>query len=232
MSTSGAREIPFLLRHANRNNNITWKPLYLFPLLVNLLFYPWYTFYFGNAADYYVQSIHATRLARWLEIGVDGCSAARENHCVLVQRSSGLCCIGKYTCKASCCCSWQRFNNFDECMNRAMVSAVQGMCPPNSVCCCSQATVEGMFEDLNTVLNNGDLPSLFGQEDIEHINFVCRRDCISAHLPPTRVNVYAQVWCLCVDELSIHLVDCTICAVSYLVPGHSSIDEVARAGVK
>ena len=72
-----------------------------------------------------------------------------------------------------------------------------------------------MFEDLNTVLNNGDLPSLFGQEDIEHINFVCRRDCISAHLPPTRVNVYAQVrygcgtaGCLSLDPLKNILCFC------------------------
>ncbi len=57
----------------------------------------------------------------------------------------------------------------------------------------AQATVDGMFEDLNAVLNNGDLPNLFGPEEMERIHFVCRRDCTALHLPPTRMNVYAQV---------------------------------------
>ena len=57
----------------------------------------------------------------------------------------------------------------------------------------TQASIDGAFEDLNAILNSGDVPNLFGPEEMEQINATCRRDCITRRIAPTRINVFAQV---------------------------------------
>ena len=55
-----------------------------------------------------------------------------------------------------------------------------------------QAVFEGMFEDINNLLNSYDVPALYGPEDMELINAACRRDCLAKRIPATKINIFAQ----------------------------------------
>ena len=61
------------------------------------------------------------------------------------------------------------------------------------LCSDGHVGVEGAYEDLNALLNNGDVPNLYGPEEVEAINAACRKDCVALRLQPTRINVFAQV---------------------------------------
>jgi hypothetical protein len=56
----------------------------------------------------------------------------------------------------------------------------------------TQIVFEGQVEDLNGVLNSGDVPNLYVPEDIDAITNACRGDCLKKRLPPTKINVFAQ----------------------------------------
>jgi len=56
----------------------------------------------------------------------------------------------------------------------------------------TQIIFEGQVEDLNGVLNSGDVPNLYAVEDIDAITNACRGDCLKKRLPPTKINVFAQ----------------------------------------
>jgi hypothetical protein len=56
-----------------------------------------------------------------------------------------------------------------------------------------QAVFEGMFEDINNILNSFDVPALYGPEEMEQIHALCRRDCVTKRIPPTKINIFAQV---------------------------------------
>ncbi|CAM9395971.1 unnamed protein product [Phaeothamnion confervicola] len=55
-----------------------------------------------------------------------------------------------------------------------------------------QIVNETMLEDINNVLNAGDVPNLYPPEDIEAIMTVCRADCQRKRLPPTKLNIFSQ----------------------------------------
>ncbi len=57
----------------------------------------------------------------------------------------------------------------------------------------SQIIFEGMLEDVNNVLNSGDVPNLYGPEEMETIMTTCRRDCLAKRITPTKINIFAQV---------------------------------------
>jgi dynein heavy chain len=50
-----------------------------------------------------------------------------------------------------------------------------------------------MLEDVNNVLNSGDVPNLYGPEEMETIMTTCRRDCLAKRITPTKINIFAQV---------------------------------------
>jgi dynein heavy chain len=56
----------------------------------------------------------------------------------------------------------------------------------------TQIIFEGMLEDVNNVLNSGDVPNLYGPEELETIMTTCRRDCLAKRIQPTKINIFAQ----------------------------------------
>jgi len=56
----------------------------------------------------------------------------------------------------------------------------------------TQIVVEAMLEDVNNVLNSGDVPNLYGPEELDKIMLACKNDCVKKKLQPTKLNVYAQ----------------------------------------
>jgi dynein heavy chain len=55
-----------------------------------------------------------------------------------------------------------------------------------------QVVNEIMLEDINNVLNAGDVPNLYGPEELDQINSACRVDCQRKKIPPTKLNIYTQ----------------------------------------
>ena len=51
---------------------------------------------------------------------------------------------------------------------------------------------ERMVEDINNILNAGDVPNLYAAEDMEAISSACRIECQKRKIPPTKLNVFAQ----------------------------------------
>lgn len=49
-----------------------------------------------------------------------------------------------------------------------------------------------MVEDINNILNAGDVPNLYAPEDMESIASVCRIECQKRKIPPTKLNIFAQ----------------------------------------
>ena len=49
-----------------------------------------------------------------------------------------------------------------------------------------------MLEDVNNVLNAGDVPSLYAPEDMDRIITTCRRECLARRRAPTKMNIFAQ----------------------------------------
>ena len=56
----------------------------------------------------------------------------------------------------------------------------------------TQIVNEQMVEDINNILNSGDLPNLYGPEEIEQIMTTCRSDCQKKKIPPTKINIFSQ----------------------------------------
>lgn len=69
-----------------------------------------------------------------------------------------------------------------------------------------QIVHEAMLEDINNVLNSGDVPNLYAPEDLDAIGNHCRQYCIKKRLPPTKLNTFAQ-YILLVRQ-NLHLVLC------------------------
>ena len=63
-----------------------------------------------------------------------------------------------------------------------------------------------MLEDINSVLNSGDVPNLYLPEDEDAIITACRSDCQKKGLTPTKLNIFAQ-YILRVKR-NIHVVFC------------------------
>lgn len=65
---------------------------------------------------------------------------------------------------------------------------------------------ERMVEDINNILNSGDVPNLYAPEDLETIASVCRVECQKKKIPPTKLNIFAQY--LIRVRRNIHLCVC------------------------
>ncbi|RYY37138.1 hypothetical protein EON62_01310, partial [archaeon] len=70
----------------------------------------------------------------------------------------------------------------------------------------TQIIFEGMLEDVNNILNSGDVPNLYSAEDMDAIMSACKQECVRRRLPPTKINVYAQY--LLRVRRNIHVVLC------------------------
>ncbi|KAF4320280.1 hypothetical protein JM18_005063 [Phytophthora kernoviae] len=69
-----------------------------------------------------------------------------------------------------------------------------------------QIVHEAMLEDINNVLNSGDVPNLYAPEDLDQISTHCRSYCVKKKLPPTKLNTFAQY--LLLVRQNLHLVLC------------------------
>jgi len=54
----------------------------------------------------------------------------------------------------------------------------------------TQVVFETMLEDVNGILNAGDVPNLYGPEEMDIIMSTCKQDCVKKRIPPTKLNVY------------------------------------------
>jgi dynein heavy chain, axonemal len=70
----------------------------------------------------------------------------------------------------------------------------------------TQIIKETMLEDINGILNTGDVPNLYNIEDLEAIATACKPDCAKKKLPPTKLNLFAQY--LQRVKSNIHVVLC------------------------
>lgn len=48
-----------------------------------------------------------------------------------------------------------------------------------------------MLEDINNILNSGDVTGLYQDKDIDDINVACKADCQRKGLMPTKTNLFA-----------------------------------------
>ena len=55
----------------------------------------------------------------------------------------------------------------------------------------TQIVNEQMVEAINNVLNSGDVPNLYKNEDMDNIMSACRAACQQAGIPPTKANVFS-----------------------------------------
>jgi dynein heavy chain len=70
----------------------------------------------------------------------------------------------------------------------------------------TQIIDERMVEDVNNILNSGDVPNLYLPEDIETISSACRVECQRKKIPATKLNVFAQY--IIRVRRNIHLCTC------------------------
>eukprot|EP00615_Pteridomonas_danica_P016588 CAMPEP_0114385844 /NCGR_PEP_ID=MMETSP0102-20121206/6268_1 /TAXON_ID=38822 ORGANISM="Pteridomonas danica, Strain PT" /NCGR_SAMPLE_ID=MMETSP0102 /ASSEMBLY_ACC=CAM_ASM_000212 /LENGTH=3026 /DNA_ID=CAMNT_0001542557 /DNA_START=949 /DNA_END=10026 /DNA_ORIENTATION=- len=54
----------------------------------------------------------------------------------------------------------------------------------------TQIVFESMTEDVNSILNSGDVPNLYAAEDLDAIAQACKEDCIRKRLPQTKLNLF------------------------------------------
>ena len=55
----------------------------------------------------------------------------------------------------------------------------------------TQIVFTQMLEDVNGILNSGDVPNLYAPEDMEKIMNSCRQDCLKKKVQPTKLNIFA-----------------------------------------
>jgi dynein heavy chain len=56
----------------------------------------------------------------------------------------------------------------------------------------SQMTNPAFYNDLNNILNSGEVPNLYSNEDLDNIQATCKIDCQRKNLAPTKLNTYQQ----------------------------------------
>jgi len=49
-----------------------------------------------------------------------------------------------------------------------------------------------MLEDLNSILNSGDVTNIYQDKDMEDIVAACKGECIKRNLQPNKMNIFAQ----------------------------------------
>ena len=55
----------------------------------------------------------------------------------------------------------------------------------------TQIVNESMLEDINGILNTGDLPNLYAPEDMDNIMNKCRVECQRKKIPATKINIFS-----------------------------------------
>jgi dynein heavy chain len=63
-----------------------------------------------------------------------------------------------------------------------------------------------MLEDINSILNSGDVTNLYQEKDFEEIMNQCKGDCIKRNLQPNKMNIFTTY--LSRVKRNIHIVMC------------------------
>ena len=79
-------------------------------------------------------------------------------------------------------------DNLRECL---MQCGVAGK-PTTFLFCDTQIIDEQMLEDINNILNSGDVPGLYKAEDMEEINEIGKDECIRKNLPLSKMNMFSS----------------------------------------
>ncbi|KAL4440889.1 hypothetical protein ABPG74_009302 [Tetrahymena malaccensis] len=56
----------------------------------------------------------------------------------------------------------------------------------------TQIINEQMLEDINNILNSGDVTNIYQEKDMEDIQNACKMDCIKKGLQPNKMNIFTQ----------------------------------------
>lgn len=56
----------------------------------------------------------------------------------------------------------------------------------------TQIINESMLEDMNSILNSGDVTNLYVDKDMEEIVDACKTECIKRNLQPNKMNIFSQ----------------------------------------
>lgn len=70
----------------------------------------------------------------------------------------------------------------------------------------TQIINEQMLEDINNILNSGDVANLYGDNDMESIITNCKADCVKKNLQPNKMNIFSMY--LARVKRNIHIVIC------------------------
>ncbi|CAD8156782.1 unnamed protein product [Paramecium pentaurelia] len=84
-----------------------------------------------------------------------------------------------------------------------MIAGIENK-PVTFLFCDTQIINEQMLEDLNNVLNSGDVTGIYQEKDFEDITQACKQECIKRQIPPTRMNIFTQY--LIRVKKNIHLI--------------------------
>jgi dynein heavy chain len=70
----------------------------------------------------------------------------------------------------------------------------------------TQIINEQMLEDINNILNSGDVANLYNEKDMEDIVNFCKGDCAKKGLQPNKMNIFAMY--LARVKRNIHIIMC------------------------
>ena len=55
-----------------------------------------------------------------------------------------------------------------------------------------QIVFESMVEDINNILNSGDIPGIYAGDEEDQIMNACRNECQKKRIAATKINIFAQ----------------------------------------
>lgn len=70
----------------------------------------------------------------------------------------------------------------------------------------TQIINEQMLEDINNVLNSGDVANIYNDKDMQDIVNNCKADCVKKNLQPNKMNIFSMY--LARVKRNIHIVIC------------------------
>ncbi|ETO33002.1 Dynein heavy chain family protein [Reticulomyxa filosa] len=70
----------------------------------------------------------------------------------------------------------------------------------------NQIVAESFLEDLNNILNSGDIPGLWSKEEYDKITETCKMECLKKKVEPSKLNIHGQF--ITRVKANLHLVIC------------------------
>ena len=56
----------------------------------------------------------------------------------------------------------------------------------------TQIINEQMLEDVNSILNSGDVANIYQDKDMEEIVNACKGECLKRNIQPNKMNIFTQ----------------------------------------